>query len=445
MRGAPLISVKPYNSVRSLLPDGKLSVCKKIHSSSVSVFMNSTEKRAIIVLAFIFALRMLGLFMVLPVISLAANGYLGSTTALLGVALGAYGLTQAALQIPFGYWSDRIGRRPMILFGLLLFFVGSVVAANAETIYELIAGRCLQGSGAIASVLTALLSDLTREEHRSKAMAAVGGSIGLSFALAMVLGPVLVGQWELSGLFWATALFALLGAALLYLIPGSQTLAVSSNNNSPGFLAAWAEGFSHGNLRRLNSGVFILHMMLTASFMVLPLLLQEQLSLPINQHWKLYLGAFGVSFIAMIPGLIYAQRRAASRMVMRGAALLLIISQLALVVFSDQSAGALAFLVFFIAFNLLEAMMPSELSKQAAPERRGAAMGAFSTSQFLGAFAGGALGGLVLTYFGAAHLHALFALLGIVWWVWMAGYSPTSNQNSERTVPSAKIVAPQAD
>lgn len=395
-----------------------------ISGGTIGTLMNSEEKRICISLAAVYALRMLGLFMVLPVLSLYAGDYTGNTDMLKGFALGAYGLTQAFLQIPFGYLSDRFGRKSIILAGLFLFLVGSVLAGLANDIYTLIAGRCLQGSGAIASVMMALLSDMTRPEHRSKAMASVGASIGLSFALALVLGPLIADQWGLSGMFFITAVFAGLAMALLVVVVPAQKTIVSQSH-LPTFGQALKVGFGDPQLRILNCSVFILHLMLTAAFLVIPALLLEHWQLPINKHWIVYLIVLFAALVIMLPAMLFAEKRGKLKEVMLLAAASLLISQVLLALLGEgKVAGFIAVLIFFAGFNLFEAILPSELSKKVDPAMRGAAMGAFSTSQFLGAFVGGSAGGVLLATWGPQSVYWLCAGLVIPWLFILRSYVP---------------------
>ncbi len=397
--------------------------------------MNSEEKRICISLAAVYALRMMGLFMVLPVLSLYAADYQGNTDMLKGFALGAYGLTQAFLQIPFGYLSDRFGRRAIILAGLLLFLLGSVVAGFADNIYMLIIGRCLQGSGAIASVMMALLSDMTRPEHRSKAMASVGASIGLSFALALVLGPLIANQWGLSGMFFITAVFAGIAMFLvIVVVPAGRVVierTASETGRLPTFSQAIKVGFGNPQLRILNVSVFVLHLMLTAAFLVIPALLLVQWELPVNKHWIVYLVVLVAALVIMLPAMLIAEKKGKLREVMLLAAIGLLIAQLMLAVLGETKViGFIAVLIFFTAFNLFEAILPSELSKKVDPAIRGAAMGAFSTSQFLGAFAGGTLGGILLGTWGAQSVYWDCALIVLFWLYLLTTYQPAARPNA---------------
>ena len=297
-----------------------------MHDSS-SDRMSAAEGKAAGGLAMVFAFRMLGMFMVLPVLATYGQELAGSTPALIGLAIGAYGLTQALLQIPFGVLSDRIGRRPVIYAGLLIFAAGSVLAANADTIWGVIAGRVLQGAGAISAAVMALLSDLTREQHRTKAMALIGMSIGVSFALAMVTGPLVTRAFGLSGLFWITAGLALLG---IVIVAGMVPKATAALQHRESGVARQALGgiLRHRELLRLDLGIFILHAILMASFVALPLTLVEQAGLPRDEHWWVYLVAMLVGFFAMVPFIIYGEKKRQMKRVLVGAVALLLVCEL---------------------------------------------------------------------------------------------------------------------
>lgn len=377
--------------------------------------MNSAERKAVVSLASLYALRMLGLFMVLPVISLYASDLVNSTPMLIGLAIGCYGLTQALLQIPFGALSDRYGRKKLIIIGLLLFAMGSVVASGAENIYQLIVGRCLQGSGAIASVLMALLADVTRPEHRTKAMASVGASIGAAFALALVFGPALSAALGFDGLFLLIAALAILGIVIVLNWVPAEPERVKAG--MPSFADAYRLGMQHPALLRLNASVFILHFILTASFLVLPNLLVTELNMPVQEHGKLYFIVFLVSFVVMVPLMIIGERQGKMHLLLRIAVLVILASQFLML----SHAITIGITLFFVAFNLLEATLPSQLSKQVDASTRGAAMGGFATSQFLGAFVGGWLGGYLTGAFGNSALFYCCIVLALIWWFIMRG------------------------
>ncbi len=377
--------------------------------------MTGVEKRAVFSLSLLYIFRMLGLFLVLPVLAIYAPDYEGSSAALVGLAIGIYGLSQAVLQIPLGMLSDRIGRKPVIFFGLLLFALGSVLAANAESIYGLIAGRFLQGAGAIASTLAALLADLTRDQHRSKAMAGIGASIGLSFAVALILGPIVSARLGLPGLFWLTAVLSVIGIILLWtVVPTAQRL--SRNAEVRSLPVMIGRCLSDPDLMRLNIGVFSLHLMLTALFVAVPAHLEAG-GLPLSSHWQVYLPMMMLAFIVMVPIMLAAERHGRVREMVLMSVALLLLSTLGMALAAQSLNWFLAaMMLFFVVFNLLEANLPSLLSKTVYPGGRGTAMGIYSSFQFFGAFAGGAVSGILL---GVAGLGAVFGFCALVALLWL--------------------------
>ena len=375
--------------------------------------MTAAERRATQSLAAIFALRMLGLFLVLPVFAIEAARYPGGDDpALVGLAMGLYGLTQALMQVPLGLASDRVGRKRVIVLGLLLFALGSAVAALAGSVQALAVGRALQGAGAVSAAVTALLADLTRDEVRTKGMALVGASIGLVFAVSLVAAPPLVGWLGLPGLFWLTALLALAGIAVVLRWTPAEP---ARHTGEP--RGRLAEVWRHPLLWRLDLGVFVLHTVQMAMWVVVPGLLL-QAGLPRSAHWQVYLPAVLASF-ALMGGLFALERRGHLRAVLRGAIALLGLAQLALLGLAPQAPGAWALgvvlFVFFVAFNVLEASQPSLISRLAPPGARGAALGVCNTLQSLGLFAGGALGGWMLKHGGAPGVFAATTLLVALW------------------------------
>ena len=382
---------------------------------SAPLAMTPLERRAAVSLATIFSLRMLGLFMILPVFALHADDYRGATPSLMGLAIGAYGMTQALLQIPFGLLSDRFGRKRVIAAGLLLFVAGSVLAALADSIWMVIAGRALQGAGAIAAAVMALAADLTREEHRTKAMAIIGMSIGLSFSLSLVLGPVLDAWLGIAGIFWLTALLALGGlGALAVLVPDPMTSRV--HRDAEPVPAQFLRVLRDPQLLRLDLGILTLHMILTASFVVLPLVLRDELGLASDRHWWLYLPVLLASVLVMVPFIIHAERKRRVKPVFLGAIVALLVAELGLAEFHQSLVGVVLFLfVFYVGFNILEATLPSLISKTAPPDSKGTAMGFYSSAQFLGAFLGGLLGGLIHQHFSTTAVFAACALAGVLW------------------------------
>lgn len=377
--------------------------------------MSPTEQRAAAGLASVYAFRMLGMFMVLPVLATYGQDLAGATPLLIGLAIGAYGLTQAILQIPFGMISDRVGRLPVIYGGLLVFAAGAALAACADSIWGVIAGRVLQGAGAISAAVMALLSDLTREQHRTKAMAMIGMSIGLSFAVAMVVGPLLTRAFGLAGLFWVTAGMALLGLLIIaVLVPKPQR--ALQHRESGVARQALGPTLRHPDLLRLDFGIAALHAILMASFVALPLALVEKGGLPKEEHWWVYLSALLVGFFGMIPFIIYAEKKRQMKRVLLGAVSVLLLCELFFWLFGTSLHMLVAGnLVFFTAFNLLEASLPSLISKMAPAGGKGTAMGVYSTSQFLGAALGGILGGWLFQLGGIAAVFVGCALLAALW------------------------------
>ena len=356
--------------------------------------LSPLERRAVAALSGIFSLRMLGLFMFLPVFSVHAHEYPGHTPLLVGVAIGIYGLTQGMFQVPFGVLSDRFGRRPVITAGLLVFALGSVVAALADDIWGVVAGRALQGTGAVAAAVMALASDLTGEAHRTRVMAVIGASIGAAFALALVLGPVITVAAGVSGLFWATAALAALAIVLLYLgVPAPPRMTARDGSALAGLTTALRDG----QMVRLHAGIFILHAVMVATFVALPIALRDRAGVDVADHWKVYVGVLLASVVFTVPLILFADRANRSRAVMLLAIVLL---GAGLAGLAGAPAGGLALMaclvVYFTGFNTLEASLPAMVSKVAPMRARGAALGVYSTMQYLGAFAGGVLGGWLL-------------------------------------------------
>jgi len=377
--------------------------------------MNALERKSLIGLASLYAFRMLGLFMLLPVLALYAENYSGSTAILVGLALGIYGLTQGIFQIPLGFLSDRVGRKPVIVGGMLLFLGGSVLAALSDSMWGLIAGRALQGAGAVASTIMALLSDLTTEQNRTKAMAAVGGSIGVAFALSMVFGPILANWWGLSGLFWLTACLAIVGMMVLLLVIPTPTASVQ-NAEAQAIPAMFGKLLRDGELLRLNLGIGILHFAQMASWVAVPVILEQSLSYGREQHWMIYLGAMGLSFLCMLPFIIIAEAKRKIKPVFVGAVILLALGEVLLGGNLESRVWfVFGLFVFFMAFNLLEATLPSLVSKIAPAGGKGTAMGVYSSSQFLGAFLGGVVGGYVAHHYGYALVFWVSSSLILVW------------------------------
>ncbi|MGP9688198.1 MFS transporter [Psychrobacter sp. AOP22-C1-C5] len=359
--------------------------------------MNSVERRAILGVGGIFALRMIGLFMIVPVFSVYGNDYAHATPFLIGLAVGIYGLGQAIFQIPMSLAADKFPRKPIIFLGLILFAVGGIIAANATDIYEVIIGRALAGSGAVSAVLMALLADVTREEMRTKAMATMGLTIATSIMLAFAFGPLLVGSLGISGLFWLTAGFAVLAMVLLLMVPTPlRVLKHNLDNKSIGEQLATV--LKIGDLNRLHIGIFALHLTMTAIFVILPHQLSEVMGLSVRQQGMVYLPLLFIGFAIAIPFIIIAEKKRKMRQVFLGALALMTVSLVLLALGSQVGVGIiLGLLLYFMGFNLLEATIPSWISKRAPVANKATAMGLNSSSQFLGAFVGGAMGGLLLS------------------------------------------------
>jgi MFS family permease len=377
--------------------------------------MSAAEIRASAALASIFALRMLGLFLILPVFAVHARGMPGGDSAVLvGIALGIYGLTQGVLQIPMGAASDRYGRKQVIVAGLAVFALGSFIAAGATDIVWVIVGRALQGAGAISAAVTAFIADSTRDEHRTKAMALVGASIGLTFAVSLIAAPLLYAAIGLGGLFWTTGLLALAGiAVVLWVVPPAPPKIGHEG------VAHWRTVVTDPQLLRLNAGIFTLHAVQMAMFVVVPVLLVE-LGLPLPQHWKVYLPAVLGSFLIMLPPIMMAERRGHLRLLMLAAGALMVVVQFGLRWLAPSVATlALWLLLFFVAFNILEASFPSLTSRLAPASARGLALGIYNTTQAVGLAAGAGLGGWLAQHFGSGSVF-LAAASAMAAWVALA-------------------------
>ena len=366
------------------------------------------ERRAVAVIALVAMCRMFGLFALLPVLSLFAADLTGATPILVGLAVGGYGLTQASLQIPFGLLSDRIGRLPVIIFGLALFAAGSILAGLSDTIAGVIAGRFLQGAGAISATLTALMADATREQVRTRTMAVLGIGIGASFLLALIIGPIIAAQSGVRSLFWIAATLALVAGLLLMALPAGIEKPKASVVLRPAAVL-------RPELLRLDLYIFVLHALLTASFVALPFLFRNRLDLILTEHWKIYVGALIVSLAGTIPLILVDDRRGRAGTI--GLAIgLLLIGQLILAFGSFAVLPVfIALAVFFAGFNFLEAGLPARLSILADGDLRGASLGVFSSSQFLGAFAGGLIGGIFLAGGQPSRVFMVCAALAGVW------------------------------
>jgi len=376
-------------------------------SPATSSRMSAPELRATVSLAAIFALRMLGLFMIMPVFSVYAKTIPGGDNLLLvGIALGAYGVTQSLLYIFYGWVSDMVGRKPVIATGLVIFAIGSFVAAGAHDMTWIIVGRVIQGMGAVSSAVLAFIADLTAEEHRTKAMAMVGGSIGVSFAVAIVGAPIVFHWVGMSGLFTLVGVFSILAVGVvIWVVPDSPKKPVHVR-------APFAEVLHNVELLRLNFGVLVLHATQTALFLVVPRLLVDA-GLPVASHWKIYLPVMGLAFVMMVPAIIAAEKRGKMKAVLVSAIGLILIGQLLLGSLAHTLVIVSAVLfVYFLGFNILEASQPSLVSKLAPGNRKGAATGVYNTTQSIGLALGGVVGGYLLKHDGASAV--FYACSGLV-------------------------------
>ena len=378
--------------------------------------MTPLELRASVGLAGIFGLRMLGMFLILPVFAIYAKSLPGGEDhMLIGLALGMYGLTQAVLQLPFGMASDKFGRKPVIYFGLAIFAIGSFVAFMAHDIYWIIIGRSIQGAGAISAAITALLADLTREEHRTKAMALIGTTIGMTFAVSMAVSPLIYQAIGVPGMFALTGILSLAAIFVVAkLIPDPEkSLFHSDTEVSTSKLKGVLK---NAQLLRLNFGIFSLHAAQMAMFVVIPSALIESGHMPESQHWKIYLPVMIFAFILMVPLIIYGEKKGKLKNVFVGAIALLLISQVLFSVLITSFWGiAATLLLFFTAFNILEASLPSLVSKIAPVSAKGTAMGVYNTSQSLGLFTGGAVGGVLASFGGHVSVFVFGAVMSVLW------------------------------
>ena len=374
--------------------------------------MSSAERFFALKISLVMGVRMLGLFMLFPVMSVYAGDYESATPFLIGMAIGIYGLTQAIFQIPFGYLSDRFGRKPILLVGLLVFLLGSIMAANTSNIIIVVIGRAFQGGGAISAVLMAFLADSVSEENRAKANAFVGFQIGVAFMLSLLIGPIISSRVGLSGLFWVIALLSFI--AMLIVLSLKQTKSITYYKLS---LKAFKETFTK-ELLALDFSIFSLHLILAAGFIVMPLLIMENQIVSMIDNWQLYLPAVLLSFLGMIPLIIISEKFKKTKYILLFSILLLIVSQ---IIFFSLNLNFRVFLItltiFFVAFNTVEALLPSLLSRTASSSKRGLAMGIFSTSQFLGTFIGGAIGGLIYDIYNLNSVFLFTIFVAIIWWL----------------------------
>ncbi|MEQ1487841.1 MAG: MFS transporter [Methylotenera sp.] len=378
--------------------------------------MTPLEMRATTSLASIYGLRMFGMFSILPIFAIYASSFPEQPTPfMIGLAMGAYGLTQALFQLPFGMASDKFGRKPMIYLGLGIFAIGSMVAALAMNIEGVIIGRAIQGAGAVSAVVTALLADLTRDEHRTKAMATIGATIGVAFAVSLVGGPLL-NQWiGVPGIFFMTALLTLVAMAVVkFVVP--DPIHSHFHSDASAAPAKLKDVLKNKQLLRLNYGIFALHAAQMAMFVVVPFAITKSSNLVVNHHWYIYLPVLVASFVFMVPAIIYAEKQAKMKQVFVGAVATMLLAQLVFAGSIQHFWGIVFSLtLYFIAFNILEASLPSIISKMAPAAAKGTAMGVYNTSQSLGIFVGGAVGGYLSHKLGFASVFIFCSVMMLLW------------------------------
>ncbi len=382
--------------------------------------MNSTEKKAALTLSSVFALRMLGLFMLLPVFSLVGQQLDGYSPTLIGFAIGAYGLTQAIFQIPFGWLSDRFGRKPVILFGLIIFMFGSIVAALSDHIYGVIAGRLLQGCGAIASAVMALAADLSRDEQRTKIMASIGMSIGVAFAMAMILGPWLTAWLGLQGIFYLITVLAVIACFVIYFLTPDPEFKYNQRD-AIASRADFSKIFKDPQLMRLNFGIFTLHFLLTSFFVAFPNRLKG-LGVDLVEHSWIYLVTMVAAVILMLPMIIIAEKKRQHTRVMLVGVMLIALVQFSFGLFEfPLTLLIIALVLYFTGFNLMEALLPSMISRMAPLSSKGTALGVYSTSQFAGAFLGGPVAGAIMQFYGMDGVYLVGAFMAMLWALLLLG------------------------
>ena len=379
-----------------------------------SASMQPREIQQVLLIALIAMLRMFGLFSLLPVISIYASNLDGATPILIGLSVGAYGLTQALLQIPFGFFSDKIGRKPVIFFGLVIFIFGSLISFYSETIIGLISGRLLQGAGAISATLSALLSDVTRDSVRTKSMAIFGVGIGASFLLSLALGPIISSHFGVKSLFIIVVFMSTLSIFILVAMPNAKRL----NYHAPLDMRELVKR----PILLCNINIFFLHLVLTVIFVIFPFMMMSEFNISTENQWKFYISSLIVSLLFSGP-LIMSDDRNKKKMSLIYPIAFLLFSQIVLIV--GEGSSLLLFsslLVFFISFNYLEATLPSRISIFSKKEIKGATLGVFSSCQFLGAFFGGLIGGILIGLFEPLQAHFLLTIIIFVWFFIMFAF-----------------------
>ena len=376
--------------------------------------MSATELKAALSLALVFFLRMLPLFIILPILSLTESTYMHATPQLLGLALGIYGLTQAILQIPFGMLSDRWGRKPIIVLGLIIFGIGSLIAAMADSIYGLLIGRALQGAGAVAAAIMALAADLTEEKSRTKIMAFIGISIGAAFSIAFILGPILYEYIGIDGIFFLSTCFSIIAIiVLLTMVPNPAKKNERANKLSS---INVKRVIFNPSLIKLNISIFSSHLILMANFVVIPITLKEAIQIEPAIHWQVYLTAIFLSLFIMVPFMVFGERLNKEKLFLRFSIILIMLSQIGLALFELSFNLVVLFLIlFFGAFNYLEALLPSMVSKTTHQKTKGTGLGVYSTSQFIGICMGGLIGGFFFQHFGLASVHVICLFMTFFW------------------------------
>lgn len=392
---------------------------------------NAAERRAALGLSLVYVTRMMGLFLLLPVISVLGSDLSGATPILIGLAIGIYGLFQALLQIPFGFASDRFGRKPVIVAGILIFITGSIIAAFADTIWGIVVGRAMQGAGAISAVVMALAADLTRDSQRTKIMAVIGSSIGVSFILSIVLGPLMMTRFNLQQIFFCVAALGVLSlVTILFLVP---VPGVSGKDRSVAVITSDLPAmFRNRELLKLDFSIFFLHLIITATFVSIPLRLIE-VGMNVDVHWKLYLiGALG-SLLVLVPLVFLNERKLSTSTTMLICVVGLALAEVLLGFMNSEMFIVVTGLIAFFGFlSVLEAMLPSLVSRIAPASGRGTALGVYSTSQFIGAFFGGVIGGVMIEHTGMASTHFMLAAVCLLWIPVVSGIRETEKLGNRR-------------